>query len=226
MKIPRIVHQTWKDENIPTEFQECVESWKANLPGWEFWLWTDWDNRSLIEEHYSWALNLYDRYPLPIQRVDAVRYFILYHFGGLYVDLDFFAIKPVDQLFEKKCVLPLVDRKQAANHDRDKIISNALMGSVPGHAFFETVINELPRYEHPKNAQNLVLESTGPFMLTDVYEKFPHKDTIQLMPSEALFPLTVEEADEVELADLPELCPRSFAVHMYAGTWWRNTDTG
>ena len=49
-------------------------------------------------------------------------------------------------------------------------------------------------------------------------------DTIQLFPSETLFPLTVEEADEVELADLPELCPHSIAVHLYAGTWWRDVE--
>ena len=31
---------------------------------------------------------MYDSYRFPIQRIDALKYFILRHFGGIYVDLD------------------------------------------------------------------------------------------------------------------------------------------
>jgi hypothetical protein len=33
-------------------------------------------------------LKTYDGYRFPVQRVDAVRYFLLLHYGGIYLDLD------------------------------------------------------------------------------------------------------------------------------------------
>ena len=89
MNIPRILHQTWKDSEVPEVFSEYVASWRSCHPDWEYRLWTDELNREFIAAHYPWFLATYDRYPKPIQRADAVRYFILHKLGGLYVDLDF-----------------------------------------------------------------------------------------------------------------------------------------
>lgn len=33
-------------------------------------------------------MRTYDGYRYPVQRVDAVRYFIMLHYGGIYMDLD------------------------------------------------------------------------------------------------------------------------------------------
>jgi mannosyltransferase OCH1-like enzyme len=37
---------------------------------------------------YPWFLDTYDGYPYPVQRTDAIRYFLIRHFGGVYIDLD------------------------------------------------------------------------------------------------------------------------------------------
>lgn len=37
---------------------------------------------------YPWFLDTFDGYPFPIQRADAIRYFVLAHYGGVYLDLD------------------------------------------------------------------------------------------------------------------------------------------
>ena len=42
----------------------------------------------LIVARYPWFLETYDGYPYPIQRADSIRYFVLHHFGGIYIDLD------------------------------------------------------------------------------------------------------------------------------------------
>lgn len=51
-------------------------------------LWTDQSARSFIAENYPWFLETFDSYPYAIQRADVIRYFILAHFGGIYIDLD------------------------------------------------------------------------------------------------------------------------------------------
>ena len=51
-------------------------------------LWTDKKAREFIADEYPWFLETFDGYPYPIQRADAIRYFVLHHFGGIYIDLD------------------------------------------------------------------------------------------------------------------------------------------
>ena len=59
-------------------------------------LWTDADSRKFLVEHYPWFVPIFDAYPYPIQRADAIRYFILHHFGGIYMDLDVGCLRRFD----------------------------------------------------------------------------------------------------------------------------------
>ncbi len=51
-------------------------------------MWTDKKAREFIADEYPWFLETFDSYPYPIQRADTIRYFVLHHFGGIYIDLD------------------------------------------------------------------------------------------------------------------------------------------
>ncbi len=51
---PKIIHQTWKDENIPERWQGAVESCKKLNPGYEYRLWTDKELVELVKKDYSW----------------------------------------------------------------------------------------------------------------------------------------------------------------------------
>ena len=42
----------------------------------------------LITHRYPWFLETWDNYPFNIERADAIRYFVLAHYGGVYIDLD------------------------------------------------------------------------------------------------------------------------------------------
>jgi hypothetical protein len=96
--ISKIIHQTWKTEKVHARFREHIRSWIQRNPGWEYKFWTNDDCRNLIETKYPKYLAMYDSYPQNIQRADAIRYFILDAYGGVYADLDFEALKPFDGL--------------------------------------------------------------------------------------------------------------------------------
>ena len=51
-------------------------------------MWTNKKSRDFIAKEYPWFLETYDNYPYPIMRADAIRYFILSFYGGIYLDLD------------------------------------------------------------------------------------------------------------------------------------------
>ncbi len=51
--------------------------------------WTEDMSRDFIRNEYPWFIKTYESFRYPIQREQTVRYFILRHYGGIYIDLDF-----------------------------------------------------------------------------------------------------------------------------------------
>src|SRR5690348_3560241 len=88
--IPKIIHQTWKNTIVPDKWLPHFHSWNefCKRYGYQHRLWTDADNLKLIQDDFAWFLPFYNAFKYPIQRVDAVRPFILFKYGGVYSDLD------------------------------------------------------------------------------------------------------------------------------------------
>merc|ERR1712188_54637 len=82
-------------EELPPLWKDTPAAWKAAHPDWEYKFWTDKSARDFIAKEYAWFLPTFDGYEFPIQRADALRYFALYHYGGLYADLDLKPSRPL-----------------------------------------------------------------------------------------------------------------------------------
>lgn len=90
MAVERTVHQLWKNARPPDLWEVCAREWETltQAHGWEYKLWTDEDVDRLLTEEYSWVMPFYRKLSSDIQRVHLSRYILLYHFGGLCVDMD------------------------------------------------------------------------------------------------------------------------------------------
>jgi mannosyltransferase OCH1-like enzyme len=232
MYIPKIIHQTWKSSLLPDRFEKMSATWKDLHPDWEYTIWTDKMNREFISENFPHFLSTYDGYQKEIQRVDAVRYFILYKLGGVFIDLDFECRKNISSLIDQGgCVFGKEPREHCELHDKELVISNAFMASAPKHPYFKAICDELASdqsfYEQLSNPNDRVLETTGPFMLTRVYNSCENKHGITLLDPEVLTPLTKDEIDLLTAKQnnndgLQQKIDQAFAIHYYIGTWWKN----
>lgn len=183
-KIPKIIHQIWYqgENNIPEKYKKWQNSWKKYHPDWEYKLWDEHSMRDLIKNEYPWFLKHYDNYPHMIQRIDAIRGFILYKYGGLYIDLDFEAFKPIDTTLNNNESIYII----YSPWPREKI-QNSLIASQPGHKFFKHHNKKL--LEYSKNNYKKyggarieeILDSTGPRFLTKIYENFENKNDIKIL---------------------------------------------
>lgn len=227
MEIPRIIHQTWRDYQVPEPFVQMSKSWKDHHTNWEYMFWTDEMNRSFIQNHFPFFLTKYDGYTYPIQRVDAVRYFILYQYGGFFIDMDFECLANIEFLIgDAKCVFGKEPVEHCDIHNKQCIISNAFMGVIPRFPFFDCILKELFNVacdiDHPNDK---VLETTGPFMLSRSYDNYPQKDEISLLESECMYPLTKTELSilhEGVMSDyISNKLKAAYGIHHYSGTWWK-----
>ncbi|MEM7194179.1 MAG: glycosyltransferase [Pseudomonadota bacterium] len=224
-----LVHQTWKSRNVPERWQKYVDSVQSLICDGQHNLWTDHDNRAFISAHFEWFLPRYDAYPFHIQRVDAIRYFLLYTLGGLYVDMDYEVVKSLDEILDSNdCVLGLEPQIHADWHGKNFLLGNAFMyAAAPGHPFFRAVIEEISSCDLTLSSDEntFVLETTGPSMLTRVYEQFLEKHTIRIFPSAMLYPALLGSAHSGESTPecVTDRYPQAYGVHHHDGTWWKST---
>lgn len=218
--IPKIIHQTWKDENIPNELKQFQLSWKNHHRDWEYKFWTDDDLEEFIKTNYREFYSFYCNYPHQIQRVDAARYFIMYHFGGIYADLDMQCLVPFDTLIQQYTGVVLGEENQM-HHDSKMRIGNAIIISEPHAPFWEHVFRELMGRAGESDPESVgsTLVTTGPSMLHEVYRK--HSDGVHVMKSNIFYPKpwSLPSKDTpLALASRSDF-PRSWSVHHWAGTW-------
>jgi glycosyltransferase involved in cell wall biosynthesis len=225
--IPRIIHQTWRDRAPPRDMAQLARTWRELNAGWHYVLWTDRENRQLIERCAPWFLPTYDAYPKEIMRVDAFRYFLMFHVGGVYADLDFECLRPLDHLVAGAAALVAPEphehfgeRVVRASRLR-RVVANAFLASRPGHSFWPHVFEALAG----ARACPGPLEATGPFLLTRALDSWRGPDPVSVAPAEALYPLSKRRVWAGALADTGARgrlrAQGAFAVHHWMGTWVR-----
>merc|ERR1719161_1480665 len=98
-RVPQILHQTWRNYELPAKFADAVGSWRRIHPHWQFEFWDDRRNRELIAVHFNSYLAEYDRMS-GIKRADVARIAFLYIYGGVYADIDVEAVRCLDGLLD------------------------------------------------------------------------------------------------------------------------------
>lgn len=183
--IPKIIHHI-----CPNDFNKwhskwftCYESWIQLYPSPEYkhMHWDDNELQDFIKENYNWFLDIYTNYDINIKRYDISRAFLLYHYGGIYADMDYIVYKNFyDELPQNIISIP------KSPYDYNEVIQNSLMISPPKSIFWLYVIDECyNRYEWN------VFSATGPRLLSFVLAE--HPELVNLLPLELYNPNTYDD---------------------------------
>ena len=235
-KIPKIIHQVWSDKirPLPLFFKELSETWKNLYSDWEYILWDDQKMDSFIKDYYPEFYSYCQSFPYDAQRWDTIRYLFLYRLGGMYVDFDYEAIEPLDEIFQNhSCCFASEPKEHAHIFGKDIYINNGLIITEPNHPFIQHIIahvmNKYPASHVYRDKMEEVLLTTGPLMITNLYESYENRADIYIIPSEIVAPLNkVEVADYINNVDIsPEFrmileqkIKKAKAVHYFIGSWY------
>ena len=80
--MPKLFHQSWSSKALPAHFEQWSLSCREMNTDFEWVLWTDDDNRRLVEKYAPELLVKYDELQSEIYRADAVRNLYMFVFGG------------------------------------------------------------------------------------------------------------------------------------------------
>ena len=224
--IPKIIHQIWTtadDKPMPAVVVELCDTWKENHPECEYILWDRNLLHQFIKKYYYKYVYLLESYHYDIQRIDALKYFVLHHYGGVYVDVDSENIRNIFELLgEHDCYL---SREQ---DNLTSVLGNSFIACQPQSQFVTWLLDRLEdaasNIPPELDKLNSVLRSTGPIFLTEAYTAFNAKEKVFLLSSCHLSPLSASESREmmrtgVMTEIIEDKMARSYAVHYYFTTW-------
>jgi mannosyltransferase OCH1-like enzyme len=102
-RIPKIIHQIWiqGEENIPEHL--CGNKYKITElhPEWQYILWDEISVLNLLKNtNKEWLKNYYKFHYLH-QKVDYAKLIIIHIYGGIFIDMDAYAVQKLDSLFNK-----------------------------------------------------------------------------------------------------------------------------
>lgn len=204
--IPHVFHQIWVGPQMPSLFAQFSLGWQEFHPDWELVLWDE-STIPVLENQ-----RIYDtaeqRCPscMGQLRSDIARYEILFKHGGVYLDVDFECLKPIDPLLEGiDCFTAWEIQDQYAN--------NAIFGAVPGHPFLRALIDGLEDSlaAHPDSGPWKV---SGPRYMTSVLEQYDGPP-VTIFPESWLYP--------IRCRDISKLGTRRLYKDAYAVHWWNHT---
>jgi len=198
-KIPRLIIQTWKSNDIPSKYINSIRSIKRYNPHYKFMFFTDKDIDNFIKEEYPQYYSTYKRLPVIIQKIDFFRYIAVYHYGGFYFDLDMTGLYPLDNILKYEFFFPVdsvltpekcasIRFKKYCDKGYDYILGQYAFGAKPKHPFIKALIeginDNIDKYINDfKTNQTLhyVYASTGPDYVMNVYLDYKDKNQIHIL---------------------------------------------
>jgi inositol phosphorylceramide mannosyltransferase catalytic subunit len=220
----RIIHQVWFSTGILhrresakayAKLKNCRDSWKIKNPTWCHIEWNRQHSMQFMKDFYPEHFDMYRKYKYEIQRCDVVRYFFLHRYGGLYADMDYYCNKPFDEALQKYSGdLYLV---KTPNGITDHV-SNSLMYSKPGHVYWKKLFMKLEqnkvKYASYYQKHIIVMYTTGPGIVSSVFNEFRIRHSLQWFPSNEFHPFGISD-DIKTLANKPDV----YAIHLGKGSW-------
>lgn len=196
--IPKIVIQTWKDHDIPAKYLSLIDNIKKHNTEYEYLFFTDNDILSFMKQHYPEYLQTYEKLPIKIQKIDFFRYVAVYHYGGVYMDLDMDGLKNMDDILQYKAVFPVDEYitdglgrnkryKYYYNNNQKFLLGQYAFAAEPRNEFIKLLIDNIHNNIHSivksvnHDDQEYVYKTTGPDYVSKIYMDYTNKSTIHIL---------------------------------------------
>lgn len=234
--VPKIIHQMWKDNNVPDHLAIMRDSVIENHKDYEYRFWTDEKIDSFVGDFYPGILDFYRHgFEYVIQRFDFARMLIIYHYGGLYLDMDVLCVKSFGSL-ESPCSFGMTKKHPAFSEKHYPfVLNNALVAAEKFNDFIRSILLRIIRYQDPPKYKEYcsfdvpytkVLRSAGPLCVTDAYKGYVHKEFVNILPVNYLhgldFKKPIKILKQIEIAKvLSSQMNECRFFHMHESSWWR-----
>lgn len=213
--IPKIIHYCWfGGKNLPALAQKCINSWKKYLPDYEIKEWneTNFDVNIIPYTKEAYAEKKYAFVS------DYARFWILYHYGGLYFDTDVEIIKPLDDIVSRGPFMGCeVDANEIAS-SMPSVAPGLGLAATVGMSFYKKILDLYGtlHFVNSDNIQNLTTVVTYTTNLL-VSHGLRSKRGIQLIDGMWIYPK--EYFCPMNTLCQMEKTVNTRTIHHYSASW-------
>lgn len=210
-KIPKVIHYIWLGPKPLDKLSlKCMKTWERVLPDYEVVRWDDEKCKEIIEG------NLYARQAYELKKFafvsDYLRLYVLYHYGGIYMDTDVKVIKRIDEFLRFSAFTSFQD---------ETMIPTALMGSERGGEWVRILLDY---YDHAifVDKEGKIDFTTNVTTITRISEDYGLikngeeqvlKNDVHIYPREFFCPLDTRASRNDNITF------NTYAIHLYNGSW-------
>ena len=213
--IPKIIHQIWFQEkthqklcidnlSVPLKIKKNIREIIKLNSEYKYYLWNKEKIINLIKNYYPKYYQLYLDCKYMIQRIDLAKYLIIYHYGGIYIDIDCKPIKSFDNFFSKfnDHKLLFVSKTPRFNNlenyfvklvydfkTDNYFINNGIIISPKNHHFLKYLLNRIDTYFYKNNDKlyiSKIFNTFGPSTFTNLI--LEHKNDIMILDNKYFEP--------------------------------------
>lgn len=213
--IPKVIHFIWLGKGkYPKNIARCIESWYFHNPEFKI---MKWDENNIPKDIYfvnymigkkQWAF-----------ASDCLRFWVLYHYGGIYLDTDMLVFKNLKPLIENNSLF--------FGKENKNIVSGGIIGSRSENNLIKECLNfylELNELEKlivieknkiliPEIITSVIKENFNIANINNL-EKF---DNLVLYPTEYFYPISFIERKNV-FSFIPNN-KNNYAIHLWEASW-------
>jgi len=219
--IPKTIHYCWFGRNpLPDSAVKCINSWRKFFPDYEIKEWNE-DNFDVNSIPYTAEAYQARKYAFVS---DYARFWILYHYGGVYFDTDVEVIKPMDDILERGPFMGIEVIGLEDTFESYPLVNPGLgMGAEAGMSFYKEILDYYASIHYcasdGKPIGGTVVFHTTALMIKhglrpgDLYQKIAG---ISIYPSDFFNPFD-------DLTGRLRETENTRSVHWYAATWQKRS---
>lgn len=177
--IPKIIHMMWLGNK--KHDSNGLESFKKFNPDWSIYFWDDDKIDELINIYFPNYKLDFNKIEKIINKCDIARFMVLYVHGGIYVDLDFYCIRSLNELTQFDILL----FREISEHEyRGGQLLNGFVGMIPGRQDCLNFIDNMFYNLKIKNKKdiNYVMDTTGPRAFYEFFKDYDYFSGCSVSP--------------------------------------------
>ena len=216
-KIPKIIHYCWfGGQPLPPLAKKCIASWKKYMPEYDI---KEWNESNFDISLIPYSQQAYDQKKYAFVS-DYARFWILYHYGGVYFDTDVEVIKPLEDIISKG---PFMGCENSYDPSKNPISLGVAPGLglavAKGNNLYKEILDKYSNLQFicPDGTLNLktIVEYTSEILYQKGLQNIPDIQKIEniyIYPKDYFCPIDYNTLKK-------DISENTRTIHHYAGSW-------
>ena len=214
--IPKIIHYCWFGHNPKSKLmQKCMKSWKKFCPDYQIIEWNEEDVDFSVMPRYVRDAYAAKKWAFV---TDYVRLWVIYNYGGVYLDTDVELLKPIDDLLLHRGFFAF------ESNDYRTVATGLGFGGEKGLSILEDLMicYDTLEFHTPDNKKDFMPNTWINWPVFEAHGVVKD-DSLQVIDDDVvIYPGEYFDPMEGYLREKINITPNTYSIHHYTMSWDEN----